>query len=94
MHPGARNPKMARFSLNVTEAVNDRVERLADAAGANKGTMAALALSAGLNLLERVYMLDLEKYAEQATNDKLEQLRSDLLDVPGVVDKPSGEVKR
>ena len=75
---GARNPKMARFSLNVTDAVNQRVERLADAAQANKGTLAALALVAGLNLLERVYMLDVEKYADQATTDKLAEMGQDL----------------
>jgi len=80
----ARNPKMVRFSLNVTEAVNDRVERLADAAQANKGTIEALALVAGLNLLERVYMLDVEKYADQAATDKLAQMGQDIKSVlPG-----------
>jgi hypothetical protein len=91
MSRGARNPKESRFSLNVTDVVNQRVERLSDAAQCNKGTMAALCLSAGLNLLERVYMLDLDKYVDQATDDKLEQLRSDLLDAsaaaPGVIKK-------
>ena len=76
--PGARNPKMARFSLNVTDAVNQRVEQLADAAQSNKGTVAAMALVAGSNLLERVYMLNLEKYAEQATTDKLAEMGQDL----------------
>lgn len=76
--PGARNPKMARFSLNVTDAVNQRVEQLADAAQSNKGTVAAMALVAGLNLLERVYMLNLEQYAEQATTDKLAQMGQDM----------------
>lgn len=75
---GARNPKMARFSLNVTEAVDLRVGALADAAQANKGTMAALALVAGLNLLERVYMLDIDKYADVATADKLAQMGDDM----------------
>jgi hypothetical protein len=84
---GARNPKMARFSLNVTDAVNQRVEQLADAAQSNKGTVAALALVAGLNLLERVYMLNVEKYADQATEDKLAQMGQDL---NSVLSGPSG----
>ena len=75
---GARNPKMARFSLNVTDVVNQRVEQLADAAQANKGTIAALALVAGLNLIERVYMLNVEKYVDQATTDKLAEMGHDL----------------
>lgn len=79
--PGARNPKMARFSLNVTEDVDRRVGALADAAQQNKGTIAGMALVAGLNLLERVYLLEqMETYAAQATEDKLAQLASDLKD--------------
>lgn len=76
--PGARHPKMARFSLNVTEAVNQRVERLADAAQANKGTIQALALVAGLNLLERVYLMDLEQYTAQAVTDQVARMGADL----------------
>jgi hypothetical protein len=76
--PGARNPKMARFSLNVTEAVDQRVGALADAAQANKGTIAALALVAGLNLLERVYLVGLEKYQDQVVSDQVAQLGVDL----------------
>jgi hypothetical protein len=75
---GARNPKMVRYSLNVTEAVNQRVEQLADASQSNKGTISALALVAGLNLLERVYMLGLDKYVDQATTDKLAEMGEDI----------------
>jgi len=85
--PGARNPKMARFSLNVTDEVNQRVELLADAAQANKGIVAAMALVAGLNLLERVYLVGVEQYADQATADKIASMGDDL---KGVMSGPAG----
>jgi predicted DNA-binding protein len=50
--PGARNPKQRGFTVRVTLAMNDRLEALADRAGANKITMASICLAAGINLLE------------------------------------------
>ena len=76
--PGARNPKTAKFSVNVTDDINARIEHLADVAGANKTTLAAMCISAGLNLLERVYLVDLQQYVEQATSDKVAQLTADV----------------
>lgn len=53
---GARNPKEARFTVSLSGDMNRRLERLADAAGSNKGTMAALCIAAGINVLEHVYL--------------------------------------
>ena len=57
---GARNPKVVSFSVRLDEAINARLERLADAAGSNKGTMAAMTIAAGLNMLEQVYIKQTE----------------------------------
>lgn len=57
---GARNPKVAQFSIRLDDKINSRLEAVADAAGANKGTMAAMAVAAGLNLLEQIYMAHTE----------------------------------
>lgn len=77
-HPGARNPKTRAFSLKVTDEINARVERLADKAGMNKSTMAAMAIAAGLNILEHSFMVGVEKYVEQASADKLGQMEADI----------------
>ena len=57
---GARNPKVVSFSVRLDEAINARLERLADAAGSNKCTMAAMTIAAGLNMLEQVYIKQTE----------------------------------
>lgn len=77
-HSGARNPKIAKFSVNLADDINARLERLADAAGANKSTMAAMCISAGVNMLERVYLMDLQQYVIQASEDKATQLAEDV----------------
>ena len=53
---GARNPKMARLSLNLAEGIDQRVAALADAAGMNKGTMAALLVATALRQMEVLFL--------------------------------------
>lgn len=77
-HPGARNPKTAKFTVNLASDINDRLEALADHAGANKGTMAAMCLSAGINILERAFLIGVQPYVDQAVNDKSQQFASDV----------------
>jgi len=86
MNTGARNPKVAKFSINLAETVNERLESLADAAGMNKATMAAQAVAIGINFLEVVFLksqamhaLDVNAFVQSAS----QQLGSDL----GVPDK-------
>lgn len=81
MSTGARNPKVAKFSINLAEQVNDRLESLADAAGMNKSTMAAQAVAIGVNFLEVVFLkskamhaLDVNAFVQGAS----QQLGSDL----------------
>ena len=68
---GARNPKVTSFSVRLDDRMNARLEQLADAAGANKGTMAAMAIAAGLNLLEGAFIKQ-EETIEQAGERILE----------------------
>ena len=53
---GARNPKETRFSIGVSKTIDDRLNRLADVSGQNKGTMAAFAIAAGLIKLEDAFL--------------------------------------
>lgn len=83
---GARNPKVAKFSISLAEQINERLESLADAAGMNKATMAAQSVAIGINFLEVIFLkskamqsLDAGAYVQSAT----QQLGSDL----GVLDK-------
>jgi len=79
--PGPRNPKVARFTIALAADMNARLERLADAAGANKGTMAALCIAAGINLLEHVYLRNMgvsEAEMESLTNAHAQRLASDV----------------
>ena len=78
---GPRNPKEARFSVNLTGDMNGRLERLADAAGANKGTMAALCIAAGINMLEHVYLRNMgvpEGEIERLIEQRARQLADDM----------------
>lgn len=47
-YAGPRNPKEVRITARITEEIDARLERLADAAGQNKGTMAAFLIAASL----------------------------------------------
>jgi len=79
--PGARNPKVAQFSIGLNAVMNARLEALADAAGANKGTMAALCIAAGINILENVYAPRLGVSEETLLGEvhrRSEQLAQDL----------------
>jgi hypothetical protein len=53
---GARNPKEVKLSFGITDGINDRLERLCDVAGMNKGSMAAAVLAAGLQTLESAFL--------------------------------------
>ena len=78
---GARNPKEARFSVNLTGDMNRRLEKLSDAAGANKGTMAALCIAAGINVLEHVYLRNMgvpEEELSRLVEQRATQLASDV----------------
>lgn len=77
-HPGARNRKVAKFTVNLADEVNVRLERLADASGSNKSTMAAMCIAAGVNMLERFFLMDLQQYVVQASEDKANQLAEDV----------------
>ena len=63
VHPGARNPKTKAFSVKVTEDINTRIETLADAAGMNKSTMAALLMAAALRQMEAIFLVQREQAA-------------------------------
>lgn len=76
---GARNPKEIRFPVSLTGEVNSRLEALADAAGANKTVMAAIALSAGVAQLEILYRLaKVEPYLGAAVNAAAAEKVSEL----------------
>lgn len=82
---GARNPKVLNMTVRVAESVSERLNRVADAAGANKGTLASMCLSAGLNLLEPVYLPGVARaYAEQMAADRSEVLAADVTEAAGV----------
>lgn len=82
MSTGARNPKVAKFSINLAEHINDRLESLADAAGMNKATMAAQAVAIGVNFLEVVFLkskaLQMPELNASFVENATQQLAGDL----------------
>jgi predicted transcriptional regulator len=81
-HPGARNPKTRAFSIKVTEDINTRVENLADAAGMNKSTMAAILVAAGLRQMEAIFLLQqqqrqiVSQYVDESAQGQLDDMLS------------------
>lgn len=49
---GARNPKTRRVNVAVAEHINTQIEQVADILGQNKGALASMALSIGLQMLD------------------------------------------
>lgn len=86
---GARNPKTRAFSIKVTEDINSRVEQLADAAGMNKSTMAAIAIAAGLRQLEAIFLMQKQARAqvEQYVQEQSQGMVDDIVSVapPGFI---------
>lgn len=85
MPAGARNPKVAQFTVRVDEVINDRVNAVADRMGQNKATVAAMLIAAGLNIFEPMMGVGMAPYVEQAFDDKKKQLLGDIsVAAPGV----------
>lgn len=78
MPPYPRNPKVARFTLSVDVNINRRLEAVADKLGQNKATIAGVLMALGLNVVEPVLQLGLDKYVDQAVEEKTAEV-SDLL---------------
>lgn len=51
---GARNPKEARVQIRLAGTIDERMLRLADTLGMNKGTTASMCAAFGLRMLEQV----------------------------------------
>jgi len=82
MNTGARNPKVAKFSISLAEQINERLESLADAAGMNKATMASQAVAIGVNFLEVVFLksqaMQVPGMSASFVKNAAQQLASDL----------------
>ncbi len=76
--PNARNPKVARFTVNLEESINTRLEHVADRLGQNKASTAAMLMAIGLNVFEPLLMIGVQQYVEQAVEDKSKQLVEDV----------------
>lgn len=53
---GARNPKSKPVTVRLTVSQDERLNALADAAGANKGVMASMCLVIGASVLEKMLL--------------------------------------
>ncbi len=49
---GRKHRKPVRFTVSLTAAVDERLQKMADDAGQPKSTMAAICLAAGLSVFE------------------------------------------
>lgn len=78
MPVGARNPKVAQFTVRVDEGINDRINAVADRMGQNKATVAAMLIAAGLNIFEPMMGIGMAPYIEQAFTEKKAQLLGDV----------------
>lgn len=86
MPVGARNPKVAQFTVRVDEGINERVNAVADRMGQNKATVAAMLIAAGLNIFEPLMGVGMQKYVDLAFDDKAKQLADDVsAAAPGVI---------
>lgn len=77
-HPRARNPKVIRFTVSLDENINARLEHIADKVGQNKASTAAMLLAVGVNVFEPLILVGVQKFVEQAVEEKSQQLVSDV----------------